>query len=277
MLRKDTLVSSSIDSIKSIDTVLNQHLNTSDKTDQYRKIILENKFITNDKVPVAIYQKEREPVSNDLKFYVLASLFFFLGILRIIFGKYFTNLIRVFFNTSLRQSQLTDQLIHDKLPSLVFNLFFVLVCSMYIFLLLVNFKLIQPEVHIYFFYSILVLCIVYFVKFLSLHFIGWISGFRKDIEYYIFIVFLVNKILALFLLPLITIIAFSDESVKNTAIVISYFLIAFMFILRYLRGFSLIQHSLKVSKFHFLIYVIAVELLPIFLIYQFILTILNKS
>jgi hypothetical protein len=50
-----------------------------------------------------------------------------------------------------------------------------------------------------------------------------------------------------------------------------------MFILRYLRGFSIIQQTLKISKFHFLLYIVTVELLPIFLICRLVWNILDKS
>ena len=59
-------------------------------------------------------------------FYLIAGIVLLLAFFKYFNSRYFTNLFRVFFNTSLRQSQLTDQLLQAKLPSLLFNLFFIL-------------------------------------------------------------------------------------------------------------------------------------------------------
>ena len=70
---------------------------------------------------------KKQIISKDFVFYFILSLFLFLGILNAVFKNYFNTMIRVFFKTSLRQSQLTDQLMQAKLPSLCLNIFSVLV------------------------------------------------------------------------------------------------------------------------------------------------------
>lgn len=265
----DTLIS---DSIKIGNSRVEKNV-----VNQYKKILEQNRFVTNDRMPVVAYQSVRLIQNRDAFFYAIALLFFFLGILRIAFGKYFTNMIRVFFNTSLRQSQLKDQLLQDRLPSVFFNLLFVIVGGIYLYLLLLaNGKIVYND-YKYLYYGMFSLTIVYVSKFVVLQLIGWLSGYNRDTENYIFIVFLINKILAIVLMPFIVVIAFADKSVSEIAILISLLLIGFMFILRYLRGFSIIQQTLKISKFHFLLYIITVELLPIFLIYQIVWNILSKS
>jgi hypothetical protein len=247
------------------------------KTNQYKKILEQNRFVTNTKIPAVAYQLDRLFENRNSYFYAISVLFFFLGILKIAFGKYFSNMVRVFFNTSLRQTQLKDQLLQDRMPSLFFNLLFVVVGGIYIYLLLLaNGKVVYND-YKYLYYGMLALTIVYTSKFLVLHLIGWLSGFTRDTDNYIFIVFLINKILAILLMPFIVVIAFADKSVSEISILISLIMVGFMFILRYLRGFSIIQQTLKISKFHFLLYIITVELLPIFLIYQLVWNILSKS
>jgi len=277
-LTKDSLtVVTSSDSLFSDSIRFKNSNNEKNKINQYKKILEQNRFVTNNKIPVVAYQSERLFENRNSYFYVISVLFFFLGVLKIAFGKYFSNMIRVFFNTSLRQTQLKDQLLQDRMPSLFFNLLFVVVGGMYIYLLLLaNGKVVYND-YKYLYYAMLALTIVYASKFLVLHLIGWLSGFTRDTENYIFIVFLINKILAILLMPFIVVIAFSDKSVSEVSILISLIMVVFMFILRYLRGFSIIQQTLKISKFHFLLYIITVELLPIFLIYQLVWNILSKS
>ena len=271
------VVSSLADSLFSDSIRFNKSKIEKNSVSQYKKILDLNRFVTNSKIPIKAYQSERLFDNPNSFFYALALLFFFMGILKIAFGKYFSNMIRVFFNTSLRQTQLKDQLLQDRLPSLFFNLLFVIVGGIYIYLLLLaNGKVVYND-YKYLYYGMLALAIVYTSKFLALQLIGWLSGFTRDTENYIFIVFLINKILAILLMPLIVVIAFADKSVSEISILISLIMVGFMFILRYLRGFSIIQQTLKISKFHFLLYIITVELLPIFLIYQLVWNILSKS
>lgn len=278
LLAKDSLGGSVVaDSLFSDSIKFEQARNEKNIVNRYKKVLDENRFVTNSKIPVVAYQSERLIENRNSFFYAIAFLFFFLGILKVAFGKYFTNIIRVFFNTSLRQSQLKDQLLQDRLPSLFFNLLFVLVGGIYLYLLLLaNGKILYNE-YKYLYYGMLAITIVYASKFVVLHLIGWLSGYTRDTDYYIFIVFLINKILAILLMPFIVVIAFADKPLSEITILISLIIVGFMFILRYLRGFSIIQQTLKISKFHFLLYIITVELLPIFLIYQIVWNILIKS
>ena len=278
LLIKDSLAESTIaDSLFSDSIRFNNSNIEKNKTNQYKKILEQNRFVTNTKIPTVAYQSDRLYENRNSFFYALAILFFFLGVLKIAFGKYFSNMIRVFFNTSLRQTQLKDQLLQDRLPSLFFNLLFVVVGGLYIYLLLLAKGKVVYNDYNYLYYAMVALLIVYVSKYLALRLIGWLSGFTRDTENYIFIVFLINKILAILLMPFLVVIAFADKSVSKISILISLITVGFMFILRYLRGFSIIQQTLKISKFHFLLYIVTVELLPIFLICRLVWNILDKS
>ena len=241
------------------------------------KVLNKNKFLNINAPAVSTLQKERKDSSSDMNFYWVAITFLLIGFLKVGFSKYFSNLTRVFFNSSLRQSQLTDQLLQSKLPSLFFNLLFINISGYYIFLLLNEYQKFTYSQWDVVLYCMLAVFAVYFAKYIVLHLVGWLIGYKKDVETYIFIVFLLNKMLALLLLPLVTIIAFADPTIKNIAIILSFILIGIISILRYLRAFVLLQHNLKVSKFHFFLYIFAIEIMPIFLIYKWVLNFLNKS
>ena len=57
-------------------------------------------------------------------FYLLIFLLVVFGVFRQLFPKYFSDLFRVFFRTTLKQTQIREQLIQTPLPSLMLNLFF---------------------------------------------------------------------------------------------------------------------------------------------------------
>ena len=55
------------------------------------------------------------------------------------------------------------------------------------------------------------LAAIYLVKFVVLKFIGWVFSISRATDIYIFIVFLVNKMLGIFLLPFLIVIIFSGQ------------------------------------------------------------------
>jgi hypothetical protein len=215
--------------------------------------------------------------SRHIYFYVIACIFLFLGILRTAFGKYFSNMMRVFFNTSLRQMQLTDQLLHDQLPSLLFNIFFILVAGTYLFLLVDFLHPIHLNPYLLWLFAFLSVLCIYVVKYIAIRFTGWVTGFLTDAASYMFIVFLVNKVLAVMLLPFIALIAFADDFLKLWAVYTSLVLFTLAFLVRYIKTYGLMREKHKMSFFHFMLYIIAIEALPIALVYHFLMEILNKN
>ena len=101
-----------------------------------QKILKENKYLNSESESVSLAIKKRTPVQENTIFYILAGLMFFFGIIKTVYARYFSTLFRVFFNSSLRQSQLTDQLIQAKLPSLFFNIIFLVSAALYVYFLL---------------------------------------------------------------------------------------------------------------------------------------------
>jgi hypothetical protein len=227
--------------------------------------------------PIAINSKEMTANFTDLIFYMLLSVLLLLAFLRFFYTRYFNNLFRVFFNTSLRQSQLTDQLLQAKLASMLFNLFFVVTGGLYIYFLLLHYQWVASDNAVLVIAaSIFMLSLIYFIKFLTLKFTGWVTGNYEVANTYLFIIFLINKILSVMLLPFVIVMAFAMPGLKLTAVIISLLLIGLMFILRFLRSFGLLQHKIKVSWFHFFIFIAGIEILPILLIYKGLVVLLNK-
>ena len=232
--------------------------------------LLDSNFLLNTKgMPQSLNIITKKVENKQPFFYLILFLFLALGIIRTLFSRYFNTLFRVFFNTSLRQNQLTDQLEQAKLPSLIFNLFFAITTGLYAYFLLHYFYTSHQKLDWYIlFVCIAVVSICYVVKYLSLKFTGWVTNYKSEADTYIFIIFLLNKVIGIFLLPIITFMAFSTYEIASYAIVISFIFIAVLFIIRFFRSYSLLQSKLKVSQFHFLLYIMAIEILPILLIYK---------
>lgn len=234
-----------------------------------QKLLEENSYINTKDAPTSFIIKQRNPPQKDALFYLLAGLIFFFGIIRTVYDRYFTTLFRVFFNSSLRQSQLTDQLLQSKLPSLFFNLIFLLAGGFYVYFLFERLGTPGNDID----WILLGSCIaifmsVYVVKYLTLKFVGWVTGYHTEADTYTFVLFLINKIIGICLLPIIVILSFSEASIADIAAVLSFLMVGILLLLRFFRSYGLLQHKLNVSRFHFVLYILAMEILPLMLIYK---------
>lgn len=267
--RQDSLSTGIADSVRVLQIRLTNPLDS---------LLQKNQWLNTKATPVSMMADERKVDDRDAAFYILAVLLLFLGVLKMAYPRYFSNLQRVFFNSSLRQSQLTDQLLQAKLPSLLFNIFFVLMAGYYVFLLTVWYgKAAFTDWPVVFPVSALVVMVIYLGKFWVLHFAGWLTGYRSAVETYVFIVFLINKMIALVLAPLVIIISFSQAGLARAAVIASFVLVGLMTAMRFFRSYALLQHGIRVSRLHFFLYVVGAELLPLFLIYKAAILFIGKN
>jgi hypothetical protein len=241
-------------------------------------LTLKNKLLNINGEPVSLAVALKKDRSNDAFFYLVAIMVLLLAFLKYFYGRYFTNLFRVFFNTSLRQNQITDQLLQAKLPSFLFNIFFVISGGIYAYLLLSHYGLFNNDNRwIAVLSSIALMGMVYFVKYCTLKFTGWITGLKEVVDIYVFVIFLINKIIGIFLVLFIVILTFSDRQIVEIATLVSLICIGIFLLLRFFRSYGLVQDQLKISKFHFLLYIISLEILPLMLIYKGLMIYLTKN
>ncbi len=237
-----------------------------------------NKLLNADAIPVSLAVQAKRQDSAGSFFYLLTAMVLLLALLRYFYGRYFSNLFRVFFNTSLRQNQITDQLLQAKLPSFLFNIFFVISAGIYAFIFLSYQKHISTDNKwLAVLLSVMLIGVVYFVKFCTLKFTAWITGFEAEVNTYVFVIFLINKVIGIFLVPFAVVLAFSAPGIAATAAMISVLCIGFFLLFRFFRSYALIQNQLKISKFHFLLYIAGLEILPLLLIYKGLMIYLSKN
>lgn len=239
---------------------------------------LQNKYLNSKAGPVSFSVEFRKAIRKDTLFYLVAGIVLLLAFFKYFYSRYFANLFRVFFNTSLRQSQLTDQLLQAKLPSLLYNIFFVISGGVYAYLLLIYYQLIKEgNMWLLVAASAAVIGVVYFIKFCTLKFTGWITGLSDMTNTYLFVIFLINKMIGIFLVPFIVVLAFSDNVLVKTGVLVSLLSIGFLLVLRFFRSYGLLQNQLKVSRFHFILYITGIEIIPLLVIYKGLMLYLSKN
>ena len=215
---------------------------------------------------------------QDGLFYLFTGIVLYYALVRLVFGKYLSNLFTVFFRVSLKQKQIREQLMQSPLPSLLLNLFFVISGGVFVALLLRYYHYLRlVDIWHVMAYTILAIAVMYILKFIILKLMGWIFYVSEATDTYIFAIFLVNKILGILLLPFVVLLAFSGPVLAPLLITLSLMLTAMLFIYRYVISFAPVKKEIKVSQFHFFLYLCGFEIIPLLLIYKVLITYLERS
>lgn len=209
---------------------------------------------------------------KEMLFYVIVALLLVFSLLKMGFAKYFNDLFRVFFRTTLKQRQIKEQLIQTPFPSLVFNVFFVASAGLYANFLLHHYQF-TPFINFWlmYLYCCIGLSVIYLVKFIGLKVSGWLFNMQQAAEAYIFIVFIINKVIGISLLPFLILFAFTDGAIYDISLILSWCCIAGLFLYRFILGYAAIHNEVRFNLFHFFLYLCAFEIAPLLLIYKLLL------
>ncbi len=219
--------------------------------------------------PLAINEgEERHAEGKELLFYIMAGLVLFVGIIRAACPKYFQDVFRLSIQTSQRQKQTPEQIVQSYAPVFLFNLLFLLVGGMLITLYAIKYKYLSGPVWLLGLYCAGVLGVIYLVKYTVTAFAGWVFNVKEAAGMYSFIVFLINRVLGISLLPLLILICFYGGDANTVLFTVVVSIVIFLLLYRYGLSLTVIRKNLKVSALHFFIYLCAVELMPLLVIYK---------
>lgn len=231
-----------------------------------------------DSHPYFSFKQTAEHRSSPLKifhgkesmFYLILAMLLVFALLRNLFAKYFADLFRVFFRTTMKQRQIRDQLMQTPLPSLIFNGFFVASAGLYLSFFLYDYLGFRPvdSFWLFYLYASAALIVIYLVKFIALKIVGWIFNVSAAADAYLFMVFIINKVIGIFLVPFNVLLAFTHEPVYSIVLLISWVGLTCLYLYRFALGRAAARNEIKFNIFHFLIYVAAFEVAPLVLIYR---------
>jgi Domain of unknown function (DUF4271) len=228
--------------------------------------------------PLHVRSEKYERESYDAMFYLLVVMLFYFAVVKLFFGKYLGNLLTLFFRASMRQQQLREQVLQSPFPSLLLNNLFIFSGGMYGAFLLRFYHFGRPDSFwIHFLYCTVALALLYLLKFLVLKMVGWIFNISRPAETYLFVVFMTNKIIGIFLLPFLVLISFSGPLITEIVITLSLIMIAVFYIYRFFGGWAVLHKEIKISGLYFILYLCAFEIAPLLLIYKVLLTYLEKA
>ena len=186
------------------------------------------------------------------------------------------DLFRLFFRSTMKQRQIKEQMMEAPLPSLLFNLFFILSGSLFLNLLFQNYHLgTDYPFWLLFLYTLGGLSAMYFVKFVSLKLCGWLFRLADATNSYTFIVFTTNKIVGIALLPFIILLSFSSGMLYRISLTLSIIVVAILFTYRFFLSYNAVHKQVRIDFFHFLLYLLAFEIAPLLLINKLLLDFLR--
>ena len=231
----------------------NQKVRSSNANDVLYKI--EQKFSLPDK---------------DIFFYAVIALIFLYSFLIQIAPQYIAKLFSQFSQSSLRMMQNREQLLQNSLASFIMNIGFVVSFSLMTTLVIFNAHLLPINFWEGFFYMCLFFLGLYIGKYICLTIAGYIFNTIELVQTYIFVVFMINKVLGILLIPFIGILAFAKPFLHPFAIWGASLLMVLLLLYRYLFSLTSVRNKLHVSSFHFFLYLCAFEIIPLLILYKLI-------
>lgn len=185
------------------------------------------------------------------------------------YRKKINEVFNVFFsNRTLNKLSREDYALNNRL-SLGMMLVFILTSSLFLYELNDRYKWMKT-IYGYEFWTyvkiILIVSGLFFSKIFMVRMLGMIFNRSHEAEEQIFNIFLFNKVLGLFLFPIVIGIVFIDAHYKNLFIYSVPILLSLIFIYRILRSFSSYITDSNFSKLYLFMYLCALEIIPLVVI-----------
>lgn len=208
--------------------------------------------------------------NKDVLFYTIIGLLFIYGFIINMFPQYIPKLFSQFSQSSLRIMQHREQLLQNNFASLTMNISFVMSFSLLATLVIFNGHLLPINFWEAYLYMCIFFVLLYVGKYICLTLAGYIFNTKELVQTYIFVVFMINKVLGMLLFPFILMLTFSKPSLHTFAFIGAGFLIFLLILYRYLFSLTSVRNKLHISSFHFFLYLCAFEVLPILILYKLI-------
>ncbi len=207
---------------------------------------------------------------KDILFYLIIFILFLYGIINNIFPQYYTKLFSQFSQSSLRMLQNREQLVQNTFASFMLNINFILSFSLMSTLYIFKQHLLPISFWQVYFYICVFFILLYLCKYVTLQLVGYIFNTKELVNTYVFVVFMINKVLGILLIPFILLLAFSKPAFNSFSIIGAAILALLLFLYRYLFSLTSVRNKLHISSFHFFLYLCAFEILPLLILYKFI-------
>lgn len=198
---------------------------------------------------------------------IIAILLVVFAILKNSFSKQLQTIVHSFFSNRVLNNLNKEDNLFTSWPFLLLFIQFGFTIGMFFYLLTQYYEMSFPTSGFSFYVSISVLIIVLFaVKIGLLRFLGHLFNVQKAVSEYISILYLSYFNISLIFIPLVVAFALSPLKYGLYYIVISFLLVAIIFIFQFIRaGVTILSHN-RFSKVYLFLYFCALEICPILIL-----------
>jgi len=210
-------------------------------------------------------------LGNDWLVGVILFSLFLLASAKFLFGKYLSKLVESIFNSHTANNLFLEKNINMVKGSMIVNLLFVVNISLFAVNILNYVSLSSGLDNGFKEFALIFLAILllYVGKSIVIRSLGYVFKGKNECKEYLFTVFLYNKNLGLFLFPVIIALPFVRPQAMEWLVNIGLFMVFFFFILRIARGLKILLRK-HVSIFYMILYLCALEIFPLLMIYKLI-------
>lgn len=234
--------------------------------------LLENNIIAQPKASSENSIETARAVDNDnFDFFLFIIILAIPAVFRFVNPSYFNNILVAYKKPNISARQLKDQLSQNSLASMVMDSFFCLVLSLFSYAILskqfnIADLLFGTSRWLFFLIIVAFWALLYFFKKIFLQLLGFLFKSEEAFETFTFNIFLLNRVMAFVLMPLVALLLFGPANWQQPVLLISVLVIVFFFIQRYIRSAATFNYLFKYSKFLFFIYLCASEVMPILIL-----------
>ena len=230
--------------------------------------LLENNSIAyplGDKVNAVETARKRQHHNFDFALFII--LLAIPAVFRLINPSYFRNIFIAYRNPNLSARQLREQLSQNSLGNLVMNAYACLVLGAFGFLLLEKYQLDFGKYLRNEWLLLLILSLTvgsaFIIKAVFLKLLGWIFRIEETLDTYAFNIFLLHKVAAFVLLPVMAVMTFGGSKWIQPMSLLGVIVLLLFLVQRYIRSINSFNSLLNFSKFHFFLYLCASEIMPL--------------
>ncbi|MGB0931030.1 MAG: DUF4271 domain-containing protein [Chitinophagales bacterium] len=214
-------------------------------------------------------QPIKKSESDSLPFYILLFIVGIFGYVRFNFFTYLYSVKQSFFNINLTQQFFEEHAYSVSPASFFLNLNTILIYTVLVFLSLRYFGKIKNIGDIGLASIILAtVLLVSLSRYWSYRIAANILPIKKTLLFYLFNIRILNYVMGAALVPLLLILAFADNIYLQGTIWLIVLVISSFTIYRCYRGFLIGEQVMRLSKFHFFVYLCTFEIAPILILYK---------
>ncbi len=214
----------------------------------------------------------------DWIFFVLFFLAALITLVKTQYDREFKEVFYVFKNNSITQQLYREATATGvRIPYILLNINFIVIISLWLFLVLKQSSFLESFDDLIILTSLTaIITLIVFVRNLLLNIFSWLFFSGKQIGLFNFTELQILRCTGLILYPFTLFICYTPEPLNRIIFILSIIILFSFFLFRYLRGFEISREFFIKNIFHFLIYICALEIVPLLIGIRFISNLIHQ-